>query len=209
MLSSFKIILSDFHIFSALIESSFFYPCNNINIVFFITFSILILVLISIRCIYKPLSGGSSSSIWRKLFGTFSCFCFVFIWHGGSDVVLYWSLLNFLGIIIEKISEALSNNQRIRLWQVCHSGNNKNLPGQVFVIVRSLCCRWTTSLVLTFEGCTLYWQHLRGCWLSYPVLCSFVATKSVGCVTSNFIKVNLTLVNTKKCCYDSTCDKEF
>ncbi|XP_066588510.1 protein-cysteine N-palmitoyltransferase Rasp [Prorops nasuta] len=57
-----------------------------------------------VRYIYIPVS----KSAVKKLFASFLCFTFVFLWHGMQDYIFIWSLLNYLGIVIENTAKAIS-----------------------------------------------------------------------------------------------------
>lgn len=52
------------------------------------------------RHIYFPLL----QKFQYKLLTSFICFCFVCIWHGSEDYILIWTVMNYIGIVIEDIS---------------------------------------------------------------------------------------------------------
>ncbi|KYQ57855.1 Protein-cysteine N-palmitoyltransferase Rasp, partial [Trachymyrmex zeteki] len=58
-----------------------------------------------IRYIYVPIR--KSDRCFGKLFASFLCFTFVFIWHGIQINIFIWALLNFIGILIENIGTSI------------------------------------------------------------------------------------------------------
>ncbi|XP_023213594.1 uncharacterized protein LOC111616408 [Centruroides sculpturatus] len=59
--------------------------------------------------IYYPVVGyGKRKSIF-KVFGCFLCFAFVCIWHGMGKSICVWSLLSFLGVVVEKFSSEINS----------------------------------------------------------------------------------------------------
>ncbi|XP_014280352.1 protein-cysteine N-palmitoyltransferase Rasp isoform X2 [Halyomorpha halys] len=70
------------------------------------------------RCIYSPVCGRRHASIIKKSFASFLCFLFVYIWHGGTISVFYWSLFNFVGLLCEAICRQFWKNQFINRWLV-------------------------------------------------------------------------------------------
>ncbi|EZA56379.1 Protein-cysteine N-palmitoyltransferase Rasp [Ooceraea biroi] len=59
-----------------------------------------------IRYIYIP--AQRSDGCCGKLFASFLCFAFIFIWHGIQINIFIWALLNFIGIVFEKSFKVLS-----------------------------------------------------------------------------------------------------
>ncbi|KYN22798.1 Protein-cysteine N-palmitoyltransferase Rasp [Trachymyrmex cornetzi] len=55
-----------------------------------------------IRYIYVPIR--KSNRCFGKLFASFLCFTFVFIWHGIQMNIFIWALLNFIGIHLRLLS---------------------------------------------------------------------------------------------------------
>ncbi|TRZ02234.1 hypothetical protein DNTS_017577 [Danionella cerebrum] len=55
-----------------------------------------------IRYIYVPL-GGSRQGVFRKLLSTALAFGFVCFWHGCHDYLMYWALLNWVGVLLENV----------------------------------------------------------------------------------------------------------
>lgn len=64
------------------------------------------------RYIYIP-SLGSKSGL-RKLFASFLCFSFVFLWHGMELFIFIWSFLNFFGLTIEYFATAIGKTHKYR-----------------------------------------------------------------------------------------------
>ncbi|XP_063219824.1 protein-cysteine N-palmitoyltransferase Rasp isoform X2 [Bacillus rossius redtenbacheri] len=62
------------------------------------------------RYIYVPCL-GSNPGLWRKLASSFVCFCFIFLWHKPYISIFVWSFLNFLGVAIERICNAISKTE--------------------------------------------------------------------------------------------------
>ncbi|XP_071579106.1 protein-cysteine N-palmitoyltransferase HHAT isoform X4 [Temnothorax nylanderi] len=60
-----------------------------------------------IRYIYVPIQKSQKYRYFGKLFASFSCFTFVFIWHGIQMNIFIWTLLNFIGIVIEDIGVSI------------------------------------------------------------------------------------------------------
>ena len=50
--------------------------------------------------IYIPV-GGSQRGFLRQLLASMLCFSFVFFWHGVEVYLLYWALINWLGVVVE------------------------------------------------------------------------------------------------------------
>lgn len=63
-----------------------------------------------IRYIYVPIQ--KSNRYFGKLFASFLCFTFVFIWHGIQLNIFIWTLLNFIGIMIENIGVWIGKSER-------------------------------------------------------------------------------------------------
>lgn len=51
------------------------------------------------RHIYLPML----STFYYRLVASFLCFCFVCIWHGPEDFIIIWTVMNYIGIVIEYI----------------------------------------------------------------------------------------------------------
>lgn len=65
-----------------------------------------------LRYIYIPSLGIESGA--RKLFASFLCFSFVFLWHGMELFIFIWSFLNFFGLTIEYFATAIGNSAKYR-----------------------------------------------------------------------------------------------
>lgn len=66
-----------------------------------------------IRYIYVPL-GGSRHGAFRKLLSTALAFGFVCFWHGCHDYLLYWALLNWVGVLVENAFALLFSSRPLR-----------------------------------------------------------------------------------------------
>ncbi|XP_011880609.1 PREDICTED: protein-cysteine N-palmitoyltransferase Rasp isoform X2 [Vollenhovia emeryi] len=76
-----------------------------------------------IRYIYVPIR--KSNGYFGKLFASFSCFTFVFIWHGIQINILIWTLLNFIGIVIENIGVSIGKStQYLKIQNMYLSSKN-------------------------------------------------------------------------------------
>ncbi|XP_012148819.2 protein-cysteine N-palmitoyltransferase Rasp isoform X1 [Megachile rotundata] len=60
-----------------------------------------------VRYIYVPLL----KSNYNKLFASFLCFTFVFIWHGMQINIFIWAALNFIGLNIESIMRSFGRQK--------------------------------------------------------------------------------------------------
>lgn len=79
------------------------------------------------RYIYVPIR--KSNGYFGKLFASFLCFTFVFIWHGIQMNIFIWTLLNFIGIVIEDIGVSISKSKQYYKMQNTYlsSKNTKRL----------------------------------------------------------------------------------
>ncbi|XP_011688362.1 PREDICTED: protein-cysteine N-palmitoyltransferase Rasp isoform X2 [Wasmannia auropunctata] len=80
-----------------------------------------------IRYIYIPIR--KSNGYFGKLFASFLCFTFVFIWHGIQINIFIWTLLNFIGIVIEDIGVSIGKSKQYHKIQNTYlsSKNTKRL----------------------------------------------------------------------------------
>ncbi|XP_031843880.1 protein-cysteine N-palmitoyltransferase Rasp isoform X3 [Nomia melanderi] len=60
-----------------------------------------------IRYIYTPLL----KSNFNKVFASFLCFAFVFVWHGMQTNIFIWAFLNFIGLNIENLIKSLERSK--------------------------------------------------------------------------------------------------
>ncbi|CAD1477919.1 unnamed protein product, partial [Heterotrigona itama] len=60
-----------------------------------------------IRYIYVPLL----KSNFNKLFASFLCFTFVFLWHGMQTNIFIWTFLNFIGLNVESLIKSTGKNK--------------------------------------------------------------------------------------------------
>ena len=58
------------------------------------------------RYIYLPVMNqvGNTPNILMQLVAAIICFSFIYIWHGITPHLFTWSVLNFLGILVEKVA---------------------------------------------------------------------------------------------------------
>ncbi|XP_071579104.1 protein-cysteine N-palmitoyltransferase HHAT isoform X2 [Temnothorax nylanderi] len=82
-----------------------------------------------IRYIYVPIQKSQKYRYFGKLFASFSCFTFVFIWHGIQMNIFIWTLLNFIGIVIEDIGVSIGKSKQYHKIQNMYlsSRNTKRL----------------------------------------------------------------------------------
>ncbi|KAG5346490.1 HHAT palmitoyltransferase, partial [Acromyrmex charruanus] len=80
-----------------------------------------------IRYIYVPIR--KSNRCFGKLFASFLCFTFVFMWHGIQMNIFIWALLNFIGIVIENIGTSIGKSKQYYKMQNTYlsSRNTKRL----------------------------------------------------------------------------------
>jgi hypothetical protein len=38
---------------------------------------------------------------------SFACFVFVYLWHGSEYYVFLWTLFNFVGVVVEQLSQMI------------------------------------------------------------------------------------------------------
>ncbi|XP_012266658.2 protein-cysteine N-palmitoyltransferase Rasp isoform X1 [Athalia rosae] len=62
-----------------------------------------------VRYIYLPIAGPTS--VLRKIFASFTCFAFVYVWHGTRMYIFIWSALNFVGVTIESLARIIANSK--------------------------------------------------------------------------------------------------
>ncbi|CAL4071662.1 unnamed protein product, partial [Meganyctiphanes norvegica] len=60
---------------------------------------------------------GSDKSMLKQVQGTALVFTFVYVWHGVSAQVFWWSTINFFGIVIEKIADYVLHNRQYIEWE--------------------------------------------------------------------------------------------
>ncbi len=70
------------------------------------------------RHIYIPLGGSQYGFLWQCV-ASFSCFSFVYYWHGAEGYLFTWTALNFVGITLESASAQLSTSPSIVNFEVC------------------------------------------------------------------------------------------
>lgn len=64
------------------------------------------------RYIYVPLLKAN----FNKLFASFLCFTFVFVWHGMQRNIFIWAFLNFVGLNVESlIKSAVKSIHYVRM----------------------------------------------------------------------------------------------
>lgn len=75
-----------------------------------------------LKHIYIPWVGSDKSTL-KQVQGTALVFTFVYVWHGVSAQVFWWSTINFFGIVIEKLSDNVQHNPQYIEWE------NRWVPG--------------------------------------------------------------------------------
>ncbi|XP_046401710.1 protein-cysteine N-palmitoyltransferase Rasp [Ischnura elegans] len=70
-----------------------------------------------VRYIFIP-ACGKTRKMRKKLFSSFLCFTFVYIWHGTNLYILVWSTLNFLGITIEAMAKTIYMTPTYQHWEL-------------------------------------------------------------------------------------------
>ncbi|XP_032672275.1 protein-cysteine N-palmitoyltransferase Rasp isoform X1 [Odontomachus brunneus] len=68
-----------------------------------------------VRYIYLPIQ--KSHVCFGKLFASFLCFSFVLIWHGIQMNIFIWTLLNFIGVVIESVGVSIGKSTQYRKIQ--------------------------------------------------------------------------------------------
>ncbi|XP_048047278.1 protein-cysteine N-palmitoyltransferase HHAT isoform X2 [Megalobrama amblycephala] len=71
-----------------------------------------------IRYIYVPLGGSRHGVLW-KIVSTALAFGFVCFWHGCHDYLLYWALLNWIGVLVENVLALLFSSHPLHHVIVC------------------------------------------------------------------------------------------
>lgn len=66
------------------------------------------------RHIYLPLM----KTLRYRLLASSISFCFVCVWHGLEDYIIIWTVMNYIGIIIEYISKRIYTNYFSQLSQL-------------------------------------------------------------------------------------------
>ena len=67
--------------------------------------------------IYIPL-GGSHKGPWRQLFASAVCFAFIYLWHGGTNYLMSWAFLNYIGIVAEVVGTKFTRLEAVRNFEV-------------------------------------------------------------------------------------------
>ncbi|XP_066928600.1 protein-cysteine N-palmitoyltransferase HHAT-like [Clytia hemisphaerica] len=58
------------------------------------------------HCIYYPM-GGSKKGLVRQISASFLCFGFVAYWHGATELLFTWGVVNWVGIVLESMAKIL------------------------------------------------------------------------------------------------------
>ena len=69
------------------------------------------------RHIYVPV-GGSRHGLLRQIIASFLCFVFIFVWHGMNYGILIWTILNYLGILLEAMASQVSTIPSVKAFEV-------------------------------------------------------------------------------------------
>lgn len=80
------------------------------------------------RYIYVP-CGGSREGFHKQVIGSLLCFMYIFYWHGAEVFILLFILLNYAGLVLEKIGSA-----------ICAIGVVKHLEVSTCVILTKSVC---------------------------------------------------------------------
>ncbi|XP_053622028.1 protein-cysteine N-palmitoyltransferase Rasp [Plodia interpunctella] len=75
-----------------------------------------------VKYIYKPsfatlIDNFVLSKMMYKLLASFATFLFIFMWHGTALNILIWSVLNYLGILLELIGKELSGTSNYKWFK--------------------------------------------------------------------------------------------
>ncbi|KAK2175408.1 hypothetical protein NP493_734g02018 [Ridgeia piscesae] len=68
------------------------------------------------RHIYVPV-GGSRHGLLRQIIASFLCFVFVFMWHGMDYGILIWTILNYLGILLEAMASQVTAIPSVKAFE--------------------------------------------------------------------------------------------
>ncbi|KAK2175409.1 hypothetical protein NP493_734g02048 [Ridgeia piscesae] len=68
------------------------------------------------RHIYVPV-GGSRHGLLRQIIASFLCFVFIFVWHGMNYGILIWTILNYLGILLEAMASQVSTIPSVKAFE--------------------------------------------------------------------------------------------
>ncbi|XP_071800996.1 protein-cysteine N-palmitoyltransferase HHAT-like [Asterias amurensis] len=82
-----------------------------------------------ISTIYIPV-GGSQRGFLRQLLASMLCFSFVFFWHGVEVYLLYWALINWLGVVVE-----ITAQKAVEQFGILTFLNSKMSPSAVFRVL--------------------------------------------------------------------------
>ena len=69
------------------------------------------------RHIYVPV-GGSRQGLLRQSVASCLCFVFVYVYHGSTKGILIWTVLNFLGILLESVASQVSATPSVKALEV-------------------------------------------------------------------------------------------
>lgn len=58
------------------------------------------------------------SKILYKLIASFATFAFIFLWHGTASNIFIWSVLNYMGILLEYTAKALSVTEWYKSFKI-------------------------------------------------------------------------------------------
>lgn len=78
------------------------------------------------RYIYKNICSNTSSVI-RKIFGSFVTFAFIYLWHGVLiDFVFIWAIMNFFCVQAEKLGKIIAKSEAYHKMVGNWSEHNRN-----------------------------------------------------------------------------------
>ena len=78
------------------------------------------------RYIYIPIVKKLPTS-WPPIIGKFIsssiAFVYIYVWHGVQNVIMMWSLFNYISVTVESIGEAIGNTTRYQNFEVILSSH--------------------------------------------------------------------------------------
>lgn len=120
------------------------------------------------RCIYQPICGASNPRLYKKLYASFICFCFVFIWHGINFTVFFWCVLNYFGLTMEALWNV---SKRSHLYSLIKVHLSKSNMRRLHAVVASPL--WIMAIISNFIffgghnlGIIYVQEIVKGSWLA-------------------------------------------
>ncbi|RZF43068.1 hypothetical protein LSTR_LSTR001246 [Laodelphax striatellus] len=119
------------------------------------------------RYIYEPVL-GENKTFCRRLFASGVTFCYVFLWHGFSENIFLWSLLNFIELSLESIMRYISKIYKFQIWvnNTFSENNQKRLLAICFAPFSIFGIHFNAYMYSPGEGGgVINSQFLEGNWL--------------------------------------------